>query len=153
MIPSNEPLPALAGLEQPSLESFGPVARSANRTPIGESPELARALFEELTTGAFGPKIYEVRPSITAPAQFVIVQVTAKNLADVTAFEKEADELTARLARIRGGVYLVDWLRTRCTDLAAKGEIKPLRDAVQPYDEQQHKLPITYTPCMSFNLR
>lgn len=153
MIPTTEKLPELGQLEQPSLESFGPVARSGNKTPIGDSPTLARALFEELTTGAVGQTVYEVRASDLSPPTYVIVQVTNKTLADVTEFEKDAPRYVATLARERGGRYLVDWLRTRCTALAARNEIKPLKELVQPYDEHGNKLPMTYTPCMSFNVQ
>ncbi|HUQ06638.1 MAG TPA: SurA N-terminal domain-containing protein [Kofleriaceae bacterium] len=150
---SNETLPTMGPLEPPTLETFGPIARAANRTPIGESPELARALFEELTTGALGTKIYEVKPSVVAPAVYVLVQVTAKQLADVTTFEKDAEQYTATLARERGARYLVDWLRTRCVSMAEKKEITPLWAAVQGYDDQGNKLPIAYAPCMSFNVQ
>jgi hypothetical protein len=152
MVPTTEKLPELALLEQPSLESFGPISRAGNRTPLGESPELARALFEELTTGSVGQAIYEVRPSVMSPPLYVIAQVTEKQLADITKFEKDVDTYVAALARERGGRYLVDWLRERCTSLAEKKEISFLRDAVQQYDEQGKKLPLTYAPCMSFNV-
>jgi hypothetical protein len=150
---SDEKLPTMGPLEPPTLETFGPIARAANRTPMGESPELARALFEELTTGAVGTKIYEVKPSVVAPAVYVLVQVTAKQLADVTTFEKDAEQYTATLARERGARYLVDWLRTRCVSMAEKKEITPLWAAVQGFDDQGNKLPIQYTPCMSFNVQ
>jgi hypothetical protein len=150
---TDEVLPPMGPLDPPTLETFGPIARTGNRTPMGESPELARALFDELTTGAVGPKVYEVKPSVVAPATYVVVQVTGKSLADVTTFEKDAAQYTATLARERGARYLVDWLRMRCTTMAEKKEIAPLWAAVQGLDEQGNKLPIMYAPCMSFNVQ
>jgi hypothetical protein len=150
---SDEPLPPLGELEPPTLETFGPIARTANRTPLGESSELARALFEELTTGALGTRVYEVRSSIVAAPMYVLVQVTDKKLADVEAFKKDAEQYVATLSRERGGRYLVDWLRQRCTSMVEKKQIAPLWAAVQGYDDQGNKLPIVYAPCMSFNVR
>lgn len=150
---TDEVLPPLGPLDPPALETFGPIARTANRTPLGESAELTRALFEELTTGAMGTKVYEVKPSVVAPAMYVLVQVTAKHLAESTTFAKDAEQYTATLARERGARYLVDWLRTRCVSMAEKKQITPLWQAVQGYDDQGNKLPIQYTPCMSFNVQ
>jgi parvulin-like peptidyl-prolyl isomerase len=150
---SDEVLPKLGPLDPPALETFGPVARTGNRLPLGESAELTEALFVKLTTGAMGDKIYEVKPSVVAPAMYVIVQVTAKQLADVTAFEKDAEQYTASLARERGGRYLVDWLHTQCVSMAAKKQIVPLWSQVQGTDDQGNKLPIQYAPCMSLNMQ
>jgi hypothetical protein len=152
MKPSDEVLPAMGPLEPPAIETFGPIARTANLTPMGESPELAQALFEQLTTGAVGDRVYEVKPSVVSPAIYVIVQVTAKQLADVTTFDKDADQYVANLARERGARYLVDWLRTRCVSLAQQKRIEPLWAVLQGVDEQGNKLPIQYAPCMSFNV-
>ncbi len=152
LVATDEVLPALGALAAPAAETFGPVARAANRTPLGESAELARALFDELTTGALAPRVFEVRASVVSPAVYVIVQVTAKSLADVTAFEKEAESHVATLARERGARYMVDWLRERCTSLAASKRIQPLWSVLQGFDEQGNKLPIAYAPCMSFNV-
>ena len=116
----------------------------------GASAELANALFEQLSVGGVADRIFEVRGSVVDPMpQYALIQVTAKELADVAEFDKQADQLLERLALTRGYQLYTEWLRNRCTTLANAGKIKPAWAYLQTYDEQNRKQPITYQPCES----
>ncbi len=147
--PSSEQLPAIGKLDPPTAESFGPLSRS-KRTPLGESDELNRALFDELASGMIAPTIFEVRETKTSPSpKFAVIQMTNKELADVAEFEKQADAYIASLAKQRGGELLRAWLAERCTALAARGKIKPAAEFINRKDEQGNALKVTYKPCMT----
>lgn len=150
MTPSTEVLPALGPIESPPVDSFGPVPRFGARTPVGESAEIARALFDELATGQVAKRIYEIKSgSIDATPSYLVLQVTSKQLADTAEFEKNAAQHVANLTTELGTRYLGDWLRTRCTALVAKGEIKPSTELITPLDDEGRRLPIMYQPCES----
>lgn len=154
MEPSKEALPQLGALDTPTVERHDGIARAGDNTPLGESAELARALFDQLAVGTVGERIFEVRPSVVDPLPtYVAVQVTGKELADVSKFEKDAPRLVERLATIRGVQLYQAWLRDRCTTLVAAGKIKPNLAYLQAYDDQNRKLPITYQPCESMTER
>jgi parvulin-like peptidyl-prolyl isomerase len=147
---SDEQLPPLAkNMDAPAVESFGPISRSG-RTPLGESLELSRALFDELTSGMIAPRVFEVRETKTAPSpKYVVVQMLNKQLADKDEFDKQADLYVASLSRQRGEELLETWLGERCAALAAQGKIKPHRDLVTRRDAKGNPLPVSYAPCMS----
>jgi hypothetical protein len=125
------------------------MARS-NRTPLGESDELNRALFNQLTAGMLAPTIFEVRETKTAPTpRYVLIQVTDKTLADMAEFEKQAETDVAALAKQRGDEFLRSWLAGKCTALTARGGIQPAAELIRRKDEQGRVLPVTYQPCMT----
>lgn len=126
--PVVEALPAI-GTVALKVDSFPALARFGNRTMVGESAELAKAVFDELTAGALGDKVYEVKTgAVGAAPLYVIVQVTSKQLADIAAFEKDASKYVGELATQRGEEYLRDWLKTRCKALVAKNAVQPRRE-------------------------
>lgn len=150
MVPSNETLPALGPIERPTVERHDGVVRAGDVTPLGASAELANALFEQLSVGGVADRIFEVRSSVVDPMpQYALIQMTAKDLADVAEFDKQAEQLLERLALTRGYQLYTEWLRNRCTTLANAGKIKPDWAYLQTYDEQNRKQPITYQPCES----
>ena len=150
MVPSNEALPTMGKLETPAVERHDGIVRAGDATPLGTSRELARALFDELAAGATADRIYEVRASEIDPMpQYVLIEMTAKELADVAAFEKQADRLVDRLAMTRGYQLFGAWLRDRCTTMARAGKLRPTARFLQTFDDQGRKLPITYQPCES----
>ena len=142
-----EPLPAL-GTVALTVDTFPALARFGNRTMVGESAELAKAVFEELTANALGDKVYEVKTgAIGAPPMFVIVQVTAKQLADIAAFEKDSSKYLGELTAQRGEEYLRDWLQARCKALVAKNEVQPRRELLT-VDAGDGKLALVpWDPC------
>jgi parvulin-like peptidyl-prolyl isomerase len=154
MVPGTELLPQLGPVERPHVERHDGMVRAGDATPIGESAELVSALFDQLTVGNVGDLIFEVRASVIDPMpSYVLVQVTAKDLADVGEFEKQADRLVERLAQMRGYQLIDDWLRERCAAMAKDNKLKPTWAYLQTYDEQGRKEPITYQPCESMQPR
>ena len=146
---SADVLPTL-GEVKPKVDTFPPLARFGNRTMVGESAELTQAVYEELTAGALGPKVYEVKTgAIGAAPVYVIVQVGAKNLADVAAFEKDAAKYVAELAGARGEAYVTDWLRSRCKAMVAKNEVRPRRDLLTASDAAGNITTVPWDPCAS----
>ena len=134
----------------PEAVSLPAVARQGDSTLLGKSATLANALFEELTNGALGPIVYELTTG-AADGQplFAIVQVTQKNLADITVFEKDMTERVAQLAQARGNVYVSDWLRRRCKALVGKNEIKPRRELLIVTDDDGRQVQLRWDPCSS----
>ncbi|HVV82297.1 MAG TPA: hypothetical protein VHE35_04430, partial [Kofleriaceae bacterium] len=150
MVPTQEKLPPLGKLDPVVVERHDAIVRSGDSTPIGESAELANALFNELAVGGVADRIFEVRASVVDPMpQYALVQLTGKDLADVAEFDKQADRLVERLSLTRGYELLADFLRERCDALTHDGKIKPTWGYLQNYDDQGHRLPITYQPCIS----
>lgn len=142
-----EALPAIGAVAL-KVDSFPALARFGNRTMVGESAELAKAVFEDLTDGALGEKVYEVKTGATGAAPvYVIVQVTHKQLADEKAFQKDAGKYVGELATQRGEEYLRDWLKTRCKALVAKNEVQPRRELLT-VDTGEGKLALVpWDPC------
>jgi hypothetical protein len=154
MLPSADTLPSMAPVEKPVVERHDGMVRSGDQTPIGDSAELVTALFDELAVGTVADRVFEVRASVIDPMpQYALVQVTAKDLADVAEFEKQADRLVDRLATIRGIQLFTEWLRERCTSMAKDGKLKPTWAYLQQFDDQGRKEPITYQPCESLLAR
>lgn len=140
----------VADVKPPVVDSFGPVPRYGTRTPLGDSAEIARALFDELTDGQVAKQVYEVKGGpIGAPPSAVVLQLKHKTLADATEFEKNAEKHVADLSAAMGQRYLQAWLRSRCVALRDKGQIKPHRDLITPVDENGNRLPVTYRACQS----
>ena len=153
MDPTTEALPQVGKVDPPTVERHDGIVRSGDATPIGDSNELVRALFDELAAGDLAPRIYEVRGSVVDPLpQYALVQLTDKKLADVKEFDKQADRLVDRLAMTRGYQLFAEWLRERCSTLATAGKLKPTYAYLQTYDDQGRKQPITYQPCESLAL-
>jgi SurA N-terminal domain/PPIC-type PPIASE domain len=142
-----EVLPSI-GLYRPTVNSYGPVPRVGIRTPVGESAELARALFDELTSGAIGKQAYQVKSGAqdTTPS-YVVVELTTKKLADEAEFTKNASTLVAELSAQRGGRYLSEWLRSRCEALVAKGAIRPRRELLTTTDDDGKRIDVPFAPC------
>ena len=153
MEPTTEALAQVGKVAPPTVERHDGIVRSGDATPIGESNELVRALFDELSTGELSPRIYEVRGSVVDPLpRYALVQLSDKKLADVKEFDKQADRLVDRLAMTRGYQLFAEWLRERCSSMATAGKLKPTYAYLQTYDDQGRKQPITYQPCESLAL-
>ena len=149
---SDEVLPKLGTIDPPTVETFGPFSRGG-RTPIGESAELSRALFDELTAGMIAPKVFEVRETKTAPSpKYVVVQLANKQMADVAEFEKMADTYVSEIGRRRGRELLQSWLAERCTALASKGKIKPATELLRRRDDKGNLVVVPYQPCFTMAL-
>lgn len=145
--PVVEALPAIGAIAL-KVDSFPALARFGNRTMVGESAELAKAVFEDLTDGALGEKVYEVKTgAIGAAPVYVIVQVSHKQLADEKEFQKDAAKYVGELAAQRGEEYLRDWLKMRCKALVAKNEVQPRRELLT-VDTGEGKLALVpWDPC------
>ena len=145
--PVVEVLPAIGAIAL-KVDSFPALARFGNRTMVGESAELAKAVFEDLTDGALGEKVYEVKTgAIGAAPVYVIVQVSHKQLADEKEFQKDAAKYVGELAAQRGEEYLRDWLKMRCKALVAKNEVQPRRELLT-VDTGEGKLALVpWDPC------
>jgi len=145
--PPLEALPAI-GTVALKTDSFPALARFGNRTMVGESAELAKAVFEELTDGSLGEKVYEVKTgAIGAAPLYVIVQVTSKQLADEKTFQKDAGKYVGELATQRGEEYLRDWLKVRCKALVAKNEVQPRRELLTVDTGDGKMALVPWDPC------
>ncbi len=154
MEPTNEQLPTLGPVDAPTVERHDGIVRAGDGTPIGESAELVRALFDQLAVGNVADRIFEVRGSVVDPMpQYALVQVTGKELADVAKFDKEADSRMRQLAEARGAQVYVAWLRERCETLKAAGKIKPSASYLDSTDEQGRRVRSSYEPCESLAAR
>ncbi|MBK7197313.1 MAG: SurA N-terminal domain-containing protein [Myxococcales bacterium] len=142
-----EQLPAV-GVVALKVDSFPALARFGNRTMVGESAELTKAVFEDLTDGALGEQVYEVKTgAIGAAPVYVIVQVSHKQLADEKEFQKDAAKYVGELTAQRGEEYLRDWLKLRCKALVAKNEVQPRRELLT-VDTGEGKLALVpWDPC------
>jgi len=152
IVPSGDVLPKLGEVPTPVVDSFGPFSRYGTRTPVGDSPEIARALFDELTTGELAKQVYEVKMgAVDAASSYAVLQVTSKQLADTKEFDKNVALHITNLTTELGAEYLNDWLRTRCFALAAKGQIKPATNLITPLDDEGRRMKIVYQPCESMS--
>ena len=142
-----EQLPAV-GVVALKVDSFPALARFGNRTMVGESAELTKAVFEDLTDGALGERVYEVKTgAIGAAPVYVIVQVSHKQLADEKEFQKDGAKYVGELTAQRGEEYLRDWLKLRCKALVAKNEVQPRRELLT-VDTGEGKLALVpWDPC------
>ena len=132
----------------PETASLPAVARQGDATLIGKSAPLANALFEELATGSLGTTVYELTTGAgDGLPEFAIVQVTQKNLADITVFEKDAADRVAQLALVRGDMYVSDWLQRRCKALVGKNEIKPRRELLLITTDDGRQVQLRWDPC------
>ncbi|MEZ4404798.1 MAG: SurA N-terminal domain-containing protein [Kofleriaceae bacterium] len=148
LVATDETLPQATPVK-PQVQRIPAVSRFGNYTQVGKSPTMAKAIYEDLTTGALGPDVYEVELGGAAGTAYAIVQVTQKTLADVTAFEKVAAEETAKLAAERGNEYLSAWLTARCKALVDKGALRPRRDLLTTTSEDGKVSTVPWSPCSS----
>jgi len=144
---SSDTLPAFSDVEKPSIERIGPMVRDReNIERLGKSRELIRAVFDELSPGMIGPRVYEV------DGAFVVVQLQDKKLAKVDDFDKQADRLVANLASERGEQLLSRWIAERCHKLVAEKKIEFSQDKVAERDPEGRPTKVTYRPCESMQV-
>ena len=146
--PVPEEIPAVGELPL-HTDSYPAIARFGNRTILGESAPLARAVYEDLTAGQLADQVFEVSTGAKDAAPlFVIVQLTTKQIADDKAFEKDAGKYVGELAERRGQQYVRDWLRGRCKALVAKDAVRPRRDLLTVNDGEKIAV-VPWDPCAS----
>ncbi len=141
---SNDTLPAFAKVEKPKVMTHGPVPRVKALPGIGASPEAVTALFDELTPGMLGTKVYEVEGS------YVLLQLIEKQAPKVDEFDKIADKEIEQMRQARANAAVNEWLLDRCEALTKDKKIVPLADLIRENDDQGKPLPTVYRPCMSF---
>jgi hypothetical protein len=143
MTPSSDQLPKLGTLDKRLVERIGPANRRQDRVlGLGESPELVKALFEQLDDGALADRIYEVRVGGAyggGETEFVVVQLIERTRPDLTAFDNQADQLVAQLEARRGAEIVRDWMLARCTELVERERIRINNDLLVTGDEGERR--------------
>ncbi|MGN6103487.1 MAG: hypothetical protein ACTHU0_00035, partial [Kofleriaceae bacterium] len=139
---SKDQLPSFGPVEKAKVRKHGPTPRMTTLPGVGK--EVVPVLFDELTAGMLGKRVYE------AEGNYVLVQVVEKSQAKVEDFDKTADQQIAQLQEARGRAAVDEWLKARCIALASDKKIKANADLVRETDDQGKPLPQVYRPCMSF---
>jgi hypothetical protein len=149
-------LPKVVGLDKPRVERIGPMPRDRERiVDVGKSAELMTALFETLTPGALGDKVYVVDGeentvsghTLAGARRYVVVQLVERPDADVARFEEQAETLVRREEEDRGRELVSAWLVARCNELVAKQEIKIANDILTTRDEKGEARTFQYGAC------
>lgn len=151
IVPSTEELPAFGEATPPRVATFGPTPRQKELPGIGDSQEAIDAVFGELAV----PTPDSVLPSLGKrvfehEGTYFLVQLKAKEAADLAQFDKVADEEITKLRELRGHFLVESWLKQRCYALAKEGKIQPMADLVRETDDAGKPLPTVYQPCASF---
>ncbi|HEY4180558.1 MAG TPA: SurA N-terminal domain-containing protein [Kofleriaceae bacterium] len=144
LVASTDQLPEFGEVAKPFLSSDGPVPRGNNLPVIGDNKEAITALFDEMTPGMLGKKVYEVKDA------YVLLQLKDKQAADTKEFDKDAGERIEELREVRAAMFLDQWLAAKCQALAKDGQIKPSPDHIRETDDNGKPLPTVYKPCFSF---
>src|SRR4029077_13518138 len=105
---------------------------------LGTSKDAMAAVFEELAPGNIAKKIYE------ADGNFIVLQLISRDMADVAAFDKDADKRIAELRTRRGAAFLDSWLRERCEALLTKGKLIPNSELLRETDDKGNLLQSQY---------
>jgi hypothetical protein len=156
MKPSADVLPKFAEAEKPMVARIGPVPREREKVAqIGKSPELVKALFDELESGAMADRIYEVKSTTVGPdgreiaggSAYVVVQLIERAQPDRAAFAKERDGIIQQIEESRGQDIVHDWLTARCNELVQKKEIRIHNDVLVTKDDKGVVSQITYGAC------
>jgi hypothetical protein len=147
IVPSTEELPAFGDVK-PHFQTFGPAPRQKQLPGIGDSKEAIDAVFGELAV----PSPDDVLPSLGKhvfehEGTYFLIQLKAKESADLTQFDKVADVEVTKLRQLRGQVLVESWLRDRCVALAKEGKIVPMHDLIRETDDAGKPLPVVYRPC------
>jgi peptidyl-prolyl cis-trans isomerase D len=110
---------------------------------LGESEELAKAIFDEVAVGQLAPKVYETE------AGFVLFKVVEKEEPDMVAFETEKADLGEALAGSKADGVLREWKQKRCETLrnAGKIEVTPAFVEYGELDEKGQAKKSNYQPC------
>lgn len=143
--PSKDQLPAMAEVEKPHVQRFGPVPRATQMPGLGNSKAAQDAVFDELEVGRIGNKVYE------ANGDFIILQLEGRQKPNIADFDKDADRRVADLRDQRAGAFLEGWLKERCERLAKDGKLRANPELIAEHDDQGRLLPTQYRPCISFH--
>ena len=147
IVASKDVLPQFGDVAKPQVEQFGPTPRQSKLPGVGGSKPAIEALFDELAIGSVAKRIYE-----GDGGNYVLVQLTQRVQADVTAFEKNADAEIQRMRDARARAALLDWLRFRCEALKKSNRIRPAAELIRETDDKGNPAPTVYRPCMSLDL-
>jgi parvulin-like peptidyl-prolyl isomerase len=141
---SSEVLPAFGDVQKPHVATFGPMPRMKELPGIGDNKDAIAAVFDELSVGMVAKPVYE------HDGTFFIVQLKDKQAANLTDFDKVAEQQVDQLREVRGHFLVESWLKDKCEALAKEDKIKPMRDLVRETDDAGKPLPQEYRPCRSF---
>lgn len=153
--PTGEVLPKV-DVPQPTIQSVGPTSRASSPGPgsvdflagVGHSEKLLDDLFDKISVGVMGPQVYEVKGP---PSDgYVIVQLKAREDADLSKLDKVKDELTREVENQKGIQRLAQWIQERCNDAAKNGEIRVNRRVVEAGEKNPSQF--GYQPCASLNV-
>jgi hypothetical protein len=153
---STDELPSFGEVKEPKVRHVGPVPREADRVAeIGKSPELVKAVWEELADGQLADRVFSVKSTTIGPdgreigggTAYVVVQLVERATPDPADFDKEADKIVQQLEQARGADIVNDWLTTRCNELVQKKEIRIANDVLVTRDEKGETRQIAYGAC------
>lgn len=141
-------IPRPADLQPPTVESVGSLQRNGNIVAgpgmnpyVGNSAELANALFDELEAGTLAPRVFEVDDG------YLVVFLESKKLPDMERFEEEKAQLNLSYAREKAFRSLTAWKDARCQAMVDGEDIAINREFVSYTDAEGATLPSAYRPC------
>jgi hypothetical protein len=139
---SSETLPSMTPVT-PHAVRFAEVTRFGSELPFALTPELSKAVFDDLGEHQIAPRVFQVE------GEYVLVEVARKNLPDDKMFEKTADRAVANLAAERGQRHYLSFLRDRCEALSKAGKIKWDTNKLTRDDGKGGTVQVPYRPCIS----
>jgi hypothetical protein len=154
--PTTDKLPKFGEMPKPMVSRIGPVSRDPEKIPdLGKSPELIKALFEELGDGDLASRVYHVKSTTVGPDgreiaggdAYVVVQLIERAKPDLATFTKDADQIVEQIEQSRGEDIVHTWLVTRCNELVEKKEIRIGNDVLVTKDDKGQTKQIAYGAC------
>jgi peptidyl-prolyl cis-trans isomerase D len=113
---------------------------------IGTSPELVKALFDEVKVGDVVPKAFEVG------GDYFVVRLVKRDEPDMEKFQTEKTKLAAQMAREKGEVTLSDYATGMCRAAKDAGQISYDPELVVYSEQDTPKSPKkrgAYQPCQT----
>ena len=142
---SADKLPEFPGVELPKVQEKGPSPRVEKIAGITNGKDIATALFDELSPGDVGKRVYE------ADGAYVVIQLKARNIPKVEDFDKSGDNDVAEMRARRQAIVVNDWLRDHCEAALKAGKIIINPDLLSERDDKGNAVPTTYQPCFSLH--
>ena len=146
--------PAKSGAAKPSdrpkVMTIEELTRNGNKLAgLGESAELAKALFQQLKPGQLGPKVYQVE-LVKDRFDYVVVKLITREEPKMDEFAKKKETLAADFSLVKSYRLLDEWTAHKCRDTKERGEIDVNQQFVDygEVDDKTGKARHTaYQPC------
>ena len=126
------------------LRTVGPMTRHKDTIrEVGKSTEAMEEIFEKLSPGQSGNKVFDVGDG------FVILQLVNRQQPDLKKFEEDYPELMKTFVQQRTANVLTQWMLDRCRTLSEANLIEINPQFLTISDDKGNPVVLSYEPCAS----